>query len=146
MLQVVCVLLLVAASVEDCRKHQVNRWWTRGVFLLGILHIITEKENRWVTVTLTCICIFFLYLFYRLILFLEVRKNLSWKFGAADVRLIFGMMLVQGWDVALTGVLLGLLAAAVYYLVCAKEKKDIPLIPWMTAGWVVMWFPLCWFA
>lgn len=138
MLQVVCFLFLVAASVEDCRKHRVNRWWTRGVFLFGMIHIITVKENRWVTVTLTCICTVLFYLVYRLTIVLEARKGLSWKFGAADVRLLSGMMLLQGWDTALTGALIGLLAAAVYYLFFAGAKRDIPLVPWMTAGWLVM--------
>lgn len=138
MLQAVCFLLLMAASVEDYRKHRVSRWWTRGVFLLGLVNIILEKENRWVTVTLTCVCLFVLYLLYRLVLILEYRYGFSWTFGGADVRLIPAMMLVLGWEPALVGVLLGFLLVAVWYLFRGKEKQEIPLVPWMTAGWLMV--------
>ena len=131
-------LLLVAASVEDYRKHRVSPWWITGVFLMGIINIISVKENRWVTIALTCACILVLYLFYQLILVLAQKHELPWKFGGADVRLIPGMMLVQGWDTALAGVLIGFLLAMGYYLFLLKSKKEIPLAPWMTLGCLVI--------
>ena len=138
MLKICYFLLLMAASVEDYRKHRVSPWWITGVFLLGIINMITLKENRWVTVALTCACILLLYLFYQLILALAQKYGLPWKFGGADVRLIPGMMLVQGWDTALSGVLIGFLLAMGYYLLFVKSKKEIPLVPWMALGCLII--------
>ena len=75
-----------------------------------------------------------LYLFYKLVLYVSARWSLTYTFGGADVKMIPGMMLMQGWDVALTGIFAGLLLAVVSYLVILRQKKEIPLIPWMSAG------------
>ncbi|MBP3569396.1 MAG: prepilin peptidase [Lachnospiraceae bacterium] len=133
MLKVLYFLVLGAASVEDFRYHTVKPRWTILVFLLGVLNLIWTKENRWVTLALTCACFILLYLLYKLVLFLAARNGLAWSFGGADVRLIPGMMLVQGWDMALSGVFTGFVLALFYYAL-AKEKKELPLVPWMTAG------------
>jgi len=50
------------------------------------------------------------------------------------VKLIPGMMLMQGWDIALMGIFTGLVPTLLYHLLVVKEKKEIPLVPWMTAG------------
>ncbi len=134
MITAIYFLLLLAASVEDYRSHKVSGCRVAAVWLLGIIHIAMEKENRWVTVALTCVCFIVLLLLYWFIRRAAERKKQELRFGGADVRLIPAMMLVQGWDRALTGVLSGLLAAAVYHLAPDRRKKEIPLVPWMTAG------------
>lgn len=134
MLKVVYFLLLGAASAEDYRYHTVSPRWTILVFLVGILNLIMTKENRWVTLALTCACFILLYLIYRVVLFLAEHRGLSWSFGGADVRLIPGMMLAQGWDIALSGVFAGLVLAVLYHFLFVKEKKELPLVPWMAAG------------
>lgn len=137
MLKIVYFLLLIAASAEDYKYHTVSRRWTVSVFLLGLLNTII-KENRWVTLALTCACFLLLFLLYQAVRVLAERKGFDWRFGGADVRLIPGMMLVQGWDMALTGVLTGLVSALLYHLFVKKEKKEIPLVPWMSAGCFVV--------
>lgn len=62
------------------------------------------------------------------------KRNLPLAFGGADVRMIPAMMLVQGWDAALTGVFLGLCMAALFHLTAGRQKKEIPLVPWMGMG------------
>ena len=41
-------LVLLAASVEDARKHMVNRHWVLAVYVLGLIKLWLQKENRWV--------------------------------------------------------------------------------------------------
>ena len=134
MIAVLYTFLLIAASVEDYRSHRVNRMVVLAVWLLGIIRMVFEKENRWVTVALTCICFIFLYIGYALVRSLAKRYNKMLLLGGADVKLIPAMMLVQGWDTALLGVFVGLLAAAGWYGVLARKKKEIPLVPWMSSG------------
>lgn len=134
MLKVCYFLLLAGASAEDYKHHTVRPQWTVSVFLLGLVNMIVQKNNRWVTLTLTCVCFLLLWAVYRMVLWVSRRKGLQWQFGGADVRLIPGMMLVQGWDVALGGVFAGLSLAAVYYMAVVRKRKALPLVPWMAAG------------
>lgn len=127
-------LLLLAASVEDSRTHTVQPYKIWLVWLLGMVHIVLEKENRWVTLALTCICFVFLLIVYRLVIYAAKYRKQSLCFGGADVKLIPGMLLVQGWDVALFGIFLGLLAAMFCHLFSGKRESEIPLVPWMSAG------------
>ena len=127
-------LLLLMAAVEDYRSHTVKGHWVLAVWLLGIIKILLVKENRWVTLALTCICFVLLLLLYVLVRKLGQQRNRIFVFGGADVRLIPGMMLVQGWDIALTGVFLGLLGAVLYYLPQKRRGAELPLVPWMAAG------------
>ena len=53
------------------------------------------------------------------------------------MRLIPAMMLAQGVETALFGVFLGLLVAWTVALIQKGEKKEIPLIPWMTGGCIL---------
>lgn len=126
-------LVLLAASVEDARKHMVNRHWVLAVYVLGLIKLWLQKENRWVTVTLTCVCFILLYLFYVLVKIAAGRMGKNLSFGGADVRLIPAMMLVQGWDTALAGIFTGLLPAVLWY-VCIRKQQEVPLVPWMAAG------------
>lgn len=127
-------LLLLAASVEDYRTHRVKQYWVLAVWALGLIKILSVKENRWVTVALTCICFALLVLIYILVRYMAERSNRPFKFGGADVRLIPAMLLVQGWDVALLGVFIGLLSAALYYFLKKRKREELPLVPWMTMG------------
>ena len=132
MIKLFYFLLLAAASAEDCKSHTVSKYVVFSIWLLGIINIVLEKENRWVTVSLTCICFALLCAVYFLVRQLGGKRDL--KFGGADVRLIPAMMLVQGWDVALAGVFLGLLFAAGCYAFGRKRAREIPLVPWMSGG------------
>lgn len=127
-------LLLLAASVEDYRTRRVKPHWVLAVWALGLIKIVAGKENRWVTLALTCICFATLFLVYVLVRYVAERSNRPFGFGGADVRLIPAMMLVQGWDVALTGIFIGLLGAALYYFLARWKRAEIPLVPWMTMG------------
>ena len=133
MLKILYFLLLFVVSLEDYRHHTVKPRWIATIGIIGFLNCIT-KENRWVTLALTCACFLLLFLVYQLIRILEKRYSLSWKFGGADVRLIPGMMLMQGWDVALTGIFVGLFLAVGYYVFKKGKSREIPLVPWMSAG------------
>ena len=133
MLKILYFLILLAASAEDIRHHTVRPRWIALVGIVGFLNCIT-KENRWVTMALTCACFFLLLLLYKVIQRLTASYGFSLMFGGADVRLIPGMMLVQGWDIALEGIFTGLLAAVIYYLPVHRRRKEIPLVPWMSTG------------
>ena len=134
MITILYFLLLAAASAEDYKSHKVNRYVVLAVWLLGIINIVLEKENRWVSVALTCVCFAVLFAAYVLIKNLKICREKGICFGGADVRLIPAMMLVQGWDVALTGVFIGFAAAVLYYMGKSRGKKEIPLVPWMSMG------------
>ena len=134
MITVMYFLLLAVASAEDYKSHRVSRHVVFAVWLLGFINIILENENRWVTVSLTCICFVALYMCYILVRHVEKRWSREIRLGGADVRLIPAMMLVQGWDVALTGVFVGLLLATGKYIICKRANREIPLVPWMSAG------------
>ena len=134
MITVLYFLLLLAAAVEDYKSHTVRDYHILFLWLLGGINLIVQKENRWVMVTLTCICFMLLLLGYVIVRKVAKQRNLPLAFGGADVRLIPAMMLVQGWDAALTGVFLGLCLAASYHLTIGRKKKEIPLVPWMGIG------------
>ena len=138
MITMLYVLLLMAASAEDYISHKVNRAVVSSVWLLGIIRIVLEKENRWVTVALTCICFILLYAYYKLMRHLAEHCSRPLAFGGADVKLIPAMMLVQGWDAALLGIFIGLLAVSCRYVISARKKQEIPLIPWMSAGCILV--------
>lgn len=127
-------LLMLMASVEDYRTHTVGRHWVLAIWSLGIINIAFQKESRWVTVLLTCICFTLLLLLYFLVQKATEWRNCSLNFGGADVRLIPAMMLVQGWDTALTGIFVGMSGIVLYYFITGRKKKAIPLVPWMTFG------------
>ena len=126
--------LLVIASIEDYRYHRVQNRWIFAIFLLGIFRLYLEQEDRWVTITLTCICFLLFYMLYLVVRWLAKKSSQRLAFGGADVRLISAMMLVQGWDTALFGILIGLVFASVKSCICREFKKEIPLIPWITFG------------
>jgi len=134
LITVLYFLLLAAISAEDYKSHKVNRYAVLVIWLLGLINIVLEKENRWVSVALTCVCFAVLYVGYLLVRSLKVCSDRGIRFGGADVRLIPAMMLVQGWDVALTGVFIGFVAAVFFYMPAGKQRKEIPLVPWMSAG------------
>lgn len=127
-------LLLLILSVQDARTKSVNPYLIYGVYVLGLIKILINKENRWVSLILTCICFVLLCTLYGLTKRIAVGKKLPPVFGGADVRLIPGMMLVQGWDKALTGVFFGLAAVVLGYYIQRRKQREIPLIPWMSAG------------
>lgn len=127
-------LLLLMLSVQDARTKRVNPYLIYGVYVLGLIKILINKENRWVSLILTCICFVLLWVLYGLVKRIALGKKLPPLFGGADVRLIPGMMLVQGWDKALTGVFFGLAAAVLGYYIQRRKEREIPLIPWMSAG------------
>lgn len=142
MLYIGYFLMLLLVAVEDKKTHSVRPCWPIAIGLLGFLHCMT-KEDRWVTLALACACFLCFFIVYHLVRFAEKKKWVSWMLGGADVRLIPGMMLMQGWETALTGILLGLLGAAGYYLMINRQKTEIPLVPWMTAGCFtveLLWF------
>jgi len=134
LIKVIYFLLLLMASVEDGRTHTVKPYKVILLWVLGMIHMIVAKENRWVTFALTCLCFGLLVLLYYLMLWLAGKKRREIYFGGADVRMIPAMMLIQGWDVALAGVFLGLLGTVICRLTVKREQKEIPLVPWMSAG------------
>jgi len=134
LITVIYFLLLLAASAEDYKSHTVNRYLVGAVWLLGLINIVLKKENRWVTIALTCICFIALFVCYVVVRHLEEHGKRKLRFGGADVRLIPAMMLVQGWDTALTGVFAGLMAALIWYAASGRKKFEIPLVPWMSTG------------
>lgn len=145
MLKILYFLILLAASAEDIRHYTVRPRWIVAVGMVGFLNCIT-KENRWVTMALTCACFLFLFLFYKVIQWLAARGKFAWAFGGADVRLIPGMMLAQGWDTALEGIFMGLFCAVIYHVAVHRQRKEIPLVPWMSAGCLLVELLLYFFA
>lgn len=138
MITVLYFLLLAAASAEDYKSHRVNRYVVTAIWLLGIINIMCTKENRWVTVSLTCLCFMVLYAGYEAVKKLASQSKKRIMLGGADVRLIPAMMLVQGWDMALFGVFAGLTAALLWHVACRRNNREIPLVPWMSAGCILI--------
>ena len=131
---VIYFCFLLFASIEDYKYHKVHPRWEIGIFSLGLLRLYLEQDNRWVTVTLTCLCFFLFYSLYSITLLLQKKGYQKLSFGGADVRMIPSMMLVQGWETALLGVFLGLLVALLKTIIRKEQKKELPLIPWISIG------------
>lgn len=140
MIKVIYAFLLFAASLEDYRSHRIRSVHIYLTTLLGCIRISTVQEHRWVSLALTCSFFVALCVVYRLSVVLAAKKGRAGGLGGADVRLIPGMMLVQGWDTALTGILIGLLAAIAVYGISGRWKEEIPLVPWMSAGCLLLLF------
>jgi len=126
--------VLLALSMEDVRTKNVNPYAVLGIYALGLIKTLLSKEDRWVSLTLTCVCFSLLFGGYVLVRQIVAKKGLRLAFGGADVRLIPGMMLVQGWDRALAGVFIGMLATVLWYGIKRRADREIPLVPWMSAG------------
>lgn len=138
LIKIAYILLLAAAAIEDTKHHRVDKIYSILLLVIGCIQMYTIQEGRWVSLALTCICFLVLYGLYGLVLVWSKHRKRKISFGGADVRLIPGMMLVQGWDVALTGIFGGLTAAVVWTLVKKQWKEEIPLVPWMSVGCIVM--------
>ena len=129
--------MLLFASIEDAKYHKVNKVYVFLLALLGCVQVYVMKENRWVSLTLTCFCFMVLCFIYYVTRILMKHFKRQLKFGGADVRLIPCMMLVQGWDTALTGVLIGFIMAVVWCCINRCWEKEIPLVPWMSIGCII---------
>lgn len=91
-------------------------------------------------------CLFFglLLLVYQLANRLGAPKESSFALGGADVKLMFGILLVFEWQQALYGLLFGLSAAAVWLLLHGlmqhsrtgrhRPIRKLPLVPWIAGG------------
>lgn len=134
MIIVLYFLLLLVLSMEDYKFHKVKQRYIAGVFFLGVFYRIISQDDRWVTVALTCLCFLVLCLLHYLVNSIGRKQGRNWVFGGADVRLIPGMMLVQGWDVALYGIFFGFTALLLYRMLSGWKKQELALIPWMSAG------------
>lgn len=144
-------MLLLVAAAEDIKWRKVSNRITGAVCLLGAVNVGTKLADRWETIVLTCLFLFLYLALYLGIIHIGRKTGKKLCFGGADIKLMVGAMLFFGWDEALEGMFVGLLAAIAAYVLkrgagydAKKQGKaagiEIPLVPWLVCGMAVSFF------
>ena len=121
-------------SVEDIRKKGIKRLWLIGLGIVGLIFTIADAE---------VLCVSFLLRFVPGVVFVLLAWATREQIGMGDALLI----LVMGWylnaielvDVCLLAFFIAGLVALVLLVVIKKSKKfELPMVPFIFAGYVVM--------
>lgn len=132
--EIVLLAGLGIMSVEDIRKKGIKRLWLIGLGIVGLIFTIADAE---------VLCVSFLLRFVPGVLFVLLAWATREQIGMGDALLI----LVMGWylnaielvDVCLLAFFIAGLVALVLLVVIKKSKKfELPMVPFIFAGYVVM--------
>ena len=132
--EIVLLAGLGIMSVEDIRKKGIKRLWLIGLGIVGLIFTITDAE---------VLCVSFLLRFVPGVVFVLLAWATREQIGMGDALLI----LVMGWylnaielvDVCLLAFFIAGLVALVLLVVIKKTKKfELPMVPFIFAGYVVM--------
>ena len=132
--EIVLLAGLVIMSVEDIRKKGIKRLWLIGLGIVGLIFTIADAE---------VLCVSFLLRFVPGVVFVLLAWATREQIGMGDALLI----LVMGWylnaielvDVCLLAFFIAGLVALVLLVVIKKSKKfELPMVPFIFAGYVVM--------
>lgn len=132
--EIVLLAGLGIMSVEDIRKKGIKRLWLIGLGIVGLIFMIADAE---------VLCVSFLLRFVPGVVFVLLAWATREQIGMGDALLI----LVMGWylnsielvDVCLLAFFIAGLVALVLLVVIRKSKKfELPMVPFIFAGYVVM--------
>ena len=132
--EIVLLAGLGIMSVEDIRKKGITRLWLIGLGIVGLIFTIADAE---------VLCVSFLLRFVPGVVFVLLAWATREQIGMGDALLI----LVMGWylnaielvDVCLLAFFIAGLVALVLLVVIKKSKKfELPMVPFIFAGYVVM--------
>ncbi len=132
--EIVLLAGLGIMSVEDIRKKGIKRLWLIGLGIVGLIFTIADAE---------ALCVSFLLRFVPGVVFVLLAWATREQIGMGDALLI----LVMGWylnaielvDVCLLAFFIAGLVALVLLVVIRKSKKfELPMVPFIFAGYVVM--------
>ena len=132
--EIVLLAGLGIMSVEDIRKKGIKRLWLIGLGIVGLIFTIADAE---------VLCVSFLLRFVPGVVFVLLAWATREQIGMGDALLI----LVMGWylnaielvDVCLLAFFIAGLVALVLLVVIKKSKKfELPMVPFIFAGYVVM--------
>lgn len=132
--EIVLLAGLGIMSVEDIRKKGIKRLWLIGLGIVGLIFTIADVE---------VLCVSFLLRFVPGVVFVLLAWATREQIGMGDALLI----LVMGWylnaielvDVCLLAFFIAGLVALVLLVVIRKSKKfELPMVPFIFAGYVVM--------
>ncbi len=132
--EIVLLAGLGIMSVEDIRKKGIKRLWLIGLGIVGLIFTIADAE---------VLCVSFLLRFVPGVVFVLLAWATREQIGMGDALLI----LVMGWylnaielvDVCLLAFFIAGLVALVLLVVIRKSKKfELPMVPFIFAGYVVM--------
>ena len=132
--EIVLLAGLGIMSVEDIRKKGIKRLWLIGLGIVGLIFTIADAE---------ILCVSFLLRFVPGVVFVLLAWATREQIGMGDALLI----LVMGWylnaielvDVCLLAFFIAGLVALVLLVVLKKSKKfELPMVPFIFAGYVVM--------
>ena len=132
--EIVLLAGLGIMSVEDIRKKGIKRLWLIGLGIVGLIFTVADAE---------VLCVSFLLRFVPGVVFVLLAWATREQIGMGDALLI----LVMGWylnaielvDVCLLAFFIVGLVALVLLVVIKKTKKfELPMVPFIFAGYVVM--------
>lgn len=132
--EIVLLAGLGIMSVEDIRKKGIKRLWLIGLGIVGLIFTIADAE---------VLCVSFLLRFVPGVVFVLLAWATREQIGMGDALLI----LVMGWylnaielvDACLLAFFIAGLVALVLLVVIKKSKKfELPMVPFIFAGYVVM--------
>ena len=132
--EIVLLAGLGIMSVEDIRKKGIKRLWLIGLGIVGLIFTIADAE---------VLCVSFLLRFVPGVVFVLLAWATREQIGMGDALLI----LVMGWylnaielvDVCLLAFFIAGLVALVLLVLIKKSKKfELPMVPFIFAGYVVM--------
>ena len=132
--EIVLLAGLGIMSVEDIRKKGIKRLWLIGLGIVGLIFTIADAE---------VLCVSLLLRFVPGVVFVLLAWATREQIGMGDALLI----LVMGWylnaielvDVCLLAFFIAGLVALVLLVVIKKSKKfELPMVPFIFAGYVVM--------
>lgn len=132
--EIVLLAGLGIMSVEDIRKKGIKRLWLIGLGIVGLIFTIADAE---------VLCVSFLLRFVPGVVLVLLAWATREQIGMGDALLI----LVMGWylnaielvDVCLLAFFIAGLVALVLLVVIKKSKKfELPMVPFIFAGYVVM--------
>lgn len=132
--EIVLLAGLGIMSVEDIRNKGIKRLWLIGLGIVGLVFTIADAE---------VLCVSFLLRFVPGVVFVLLAWATREQIGMGDALLI----LVMGWylnaielvDVCLLAFFIAGLVALVLLVVIRKSKKfELPMVPFIFAGYVVM--------
>lgn len=119
----IVLLLLIRISYLDIKERVLPN---KYIFFFIIISLLYESKIIYGQRILETVII--------IIPLLLVWLWLKAGIGAGDIKLIGVLILIYSLEIALYGILLGLVAAILWNIISKKETKNIPLVPFISCG------------
>lgn len=104
----VLLIVLVIAIITDVRTMKIPNWLTFPFIGVSIVYEIVTKDQQWVA---NIVVVVFLFL-----------MSLLDAVGIGDAKLLIGVTLLCGWNVSLTGLILGSVLFVIFFFIRKPRK------------------------